>query len=318
MPERRGNLFPIPPPTRFQTDGLPDNESGKGKDIFRFVNVSKYLYEFITKHNAKHEGDEVMTYQTFTDDCTHRQRNTRAKNIIASLLNKHLVEDFGTKTYCQSLSEHPREMENLIELASQNTSLPVFSQTENHWAIRKLIEERMETRKRSAEAARKSGSRERSYNIQGRIGNELKRVSNSEGGIRSGRVAEKDGRSAEVGRLRTFASKSRNRKNSSSLKKPEERVIKKCIRKKHYQKYKDCDSSESANTSRTGSSSSGSVYGSEKSEEMSAKPLKRSRSPEKRSQKHAKGIKKKTFRTKVRRKNHRKAASEGDLSDQSD
>lgn len=151
---------PIPPPHRQNRSNLPLGPGGKPHDKLRYVNVAKTLSEHIEKHNHDHNGNPEMVYRTFVDSASHYWRNKRAMDILENLLYEHLPAEYGTLTYHACLHETTAapKIQTIVETASQNTALAVFSQTENHWALRKLLEEKMRSKLRGKKKQSKTGT----------------------------------------------------------------------------------------------------------------------------------------------------------------
>lgn len=101
-----------------------------------------------------------MMYRTFVDSDSHYWRNKRAMDIMENLLYEHLPAEYGKLTYhaCLHDSTAAPKIQTIVETARQNPALGVFSQSENHWAIRKLVEEKMRSKLRGKKKQTKTGT----------------------------------------------------------------------------------------------------------------------------------------------------------------
>ena len=137
------------------------------KDSNRYINVSRVIRESLCSYNSN-LGDHEEKYKLFPDD--HRSdshRNRDAFQVLEDVLEKRLlykiennktVSYYGTHT---SPELPPNLLNKMIEILSARPELHVYTQAQNNWAIKKLIEQKMYSKaKRHRQARRKQYAQE--------------------------------------------------------------------------------------------------------------------------------------------------------------
>ena len=176
----------IPKPKRNVTSV---GSGARKKDSNRYINVSRVMRESICSYNSK-LGDHEEKYKPFPDDQrsdSHRNRN--AFQVVEDVLEKRLlyknennetVSYYGTHT---SPELPPNLLNKMIDILSARPELHVYTQAQNNWAIKKLIEQKMCSKaKRHRQARRKQHAQEL---CQSQTANDHSVVAGGDEGIRT-------------------------------------------------------------------------------------------------------------------------------------
>lgn len=90
-----------------------------------------------------------MHYIALESGVSARVLNSRAIPFLEPLINQHLGRLFGKLTYSSAFQTQSAKIERIVREATQDPALRVFAQTESTWGIRKFLEERMKSKRRS-------------------------------------------------------------------------------------------------------------------------------------------------------------------------
>lgn len=138
----------IPEPIRKRTKNNGVSSAGGNSDTLRYINVSGWIEEYIRSHNEKHADQPEMCLKAFSDDANARHRNIRAKRRVEVFIMRMIPELYGKNTFNEARKDEWQKMDDVIKEVAADHALAVFSQGENDWIVRKLIEENMETKSR--------------------------------------------------------------------------------------------------------------------------------------------------------------------------
>ena len=126
------------------------------RDRFRRVNVADYYIFTASHHNNLHPGMLETHIVTFQDDLTTRRRNEMHKRIISDVLMDRVPELYGEITFSQARLKEWKRMKDLVEEISNIPEFELYKKhSKNCWMVKRLIDQRMETRCRAKRQARK-------------------------------------------------------------------------------------------------------------------------------------------------------------------
>ena len=125
------------------------------KDIHRYLRVVHVIGEYIHQHNSLHEKDPFMQYRWYAEDNSCSDITNTLFSIIEDRARCIVPHLYSVYTYNDAQRRDGSNMEALVASVAEDPMFDPLTQTARVFGIRRLIQEKMASKKKSRDRREK-------------------------------------------------------------------------------------------------------------------------------------------------------------------